>query len=107
MTPDKAMPKTTHENPNLPSAPPPGSGRIIDCVLAESQKLEVKIIDWTRGTGAYLDSVTRQLREYNAIGVIIINPPFNTPNALLSDRRGAGSLEQLVGASGPNHAKPQ
>ena len=55
-------------------------GRIIDCVLAESQKLEVKIIDWTRGTGAYLDSVTRQLREYNAIGVIIINPPFNTPN---------------------------
>jgi hypothetical protein len=25
MNPDNPMPKTTHENPNLPSAPPPGS----------------------------------------------------------------------------------
>jgi hypothetical protein len=29
------------------------------------------------------------------------------PNTLLSDRRGAGSLEQIVGASGQNHPKPQ
>jgi hypothetical protein len=74
------MPKDENRNPNPPSRAAIGSGRITDCVLAESKKLEVKIIDWTMGTGAYLDSVTRQLREYNATGIIIINPPFNTPN---------------------------
>ena len=80
------MDKDANRPPSPPSTGAAGSGLfytpkpILDYVLAESSKVEVKIIDYTQGTGAFLTSVVRQLREYDAIGVIIINPPFSAPN---------------------------
>lgn len=84
------MDKDENRPPIPPSTGAAGSGLfytpkpILDYVLAESAKVEVKIFDYTTGTGAFLTAVVRQLRAYDAIGVILINPPFNAPNKHMS-----------------------
>ena len=71
--------------------------------------------DWTPQAQRLRDSCQRAIntllhgavcpgnREHPATDGLYVTRRPMLPNTLLSDRRGAGSLEQLVGASGPKN----
>jgi len=84
MTPDKPMANTTHENPNLPSARPSGSGRAArNLQWAERELMKMQDEETDPQLRALWSTAARIARERIAVKV---------PNTERSDGRGGHSL---------------
>lgn len=77
MNTDKPMPKTTHENPNLPSAPPLGSVSLEELEAKLERQARAGDVDGFHATLREIDSLSAQDRTLLAMLAVCLigNPP--------------------------------